>query len=124
MSKLYLLSAGQSIVFFYVIAKVMLRFQRAMGIDEKFYPKHYITPPWFVRKEFGLDKRKVLIYICCLLYISNIFLINLFISILFWFLTYKEGTVAIMRINIALFMMIGICHIGAAVVYWPKGRTE
>jgi len=124
MNNLYLLSVCQSIVFFLVIVQVMLRFQRAMGIDERFYPQHYKTPSWFIRKEFSLDKRKVLIYICCQLFIANVFMLNLLLSILFLLLSCKEETVVIMRINLIIFGIIGLCHIGATMYYRPKGRTE
>lgn len=75
---------------------------REIGVNRRYYPKHYAIPPRWIRKVFKLEKREIPRFIC------NEFVVSLFFALLG---PLNALTFILSSGNMALAGMLGMIHI-------------
>ena len=115
----YIALAILQFFFFLTMKRRTLFFIKEVGINFKYYPKHYVLPCHFVRKFFRLKKEKIAKYLYCSLCISLAFFISIvivpIIGVSAFFSQYISAYIAMiifwMDILIGLLVTIALCII-------------
>ena len=86
---LWLLIGIFYVAIYITLKKKVVYFIKDVGVNFKYYPKHYVLPNRFARKIFNLKKEKIPTYLYVSLWLTFLFLVIGFMElVLFWFVSF------------------------------------